>query len=103
MLRSRQLEIVNRINDINIITKNKTIMDYAIEHSKEIKTIEAINHVKIFKKIMLPCELVGFRGGKETKELREWSVQSSIKWNVDFEEVIKPHKRLAEEWKKFTN
>ena len=62
MLRSQQLEIVNRINDTNIIIKNKTIIDYAIEHSKEIKTIEAINDMRMFKKIMLPCVLVGFRG-----------------------------------------
>ena len=74
MLRSRQLEIVNRINDTNIITKNKTIMDYAIEYSKEIKTIEAINHARIFKKMILLCKLVGFRGRKEMKKLREWSI-----------------------------
>ena len=74
MLRSWQLEIANRINDTNIITKKKTIMDCAIEYSKEIKTIEAINHTRMFKTTTLPCELVGFRDGKETKELREWSV-----------------------------
>ena len=103
MLRSRKLEIVNRINDTKSITMNKTIMDYAMDYSKEIEIIEAINHVRIFKKMIIPCELVGFRGGKETKELREWSLVSSIKWNVEFEEVIKPHKRLVEEWQKFIN
>ena len=60
-----------------------------------------INHVRICKKMMLPCELVGFQGGKETKEMREWKTQSAAHWKVEFEIVRMPHKRLVEEWAKF--
>ena len=67
MLRSWQLEIANRINDTKSIITNKTIIDYALEHSKEMKIIEAINYVRRFKKMIIPCDLIGFRGGKETK------------------------------------
>jgi len=101
MLRSRNLEIINRINETKWITKNKTIMDYAIQYSNDLIIVEAINHVRLYKKMILPCELVGFRGNCKTREYREVHEPSSMRWKVKFESVIKPHKRLIEEWKKF--
>ena len=89
------------MNETKWITKNKTIMDYAIQYSSNLKTVEAINHVRLFKKMILPCELIGFRGNDETREFREVYEASSINWNVSFEYVKKPHKRLLEEWVKF--
>ena len=45
------------------LAKNKAIMDYALDYAKivqiESKVIEAINYVRIHKKMILPCELVG--------------------------------------------
>ena len=101
MLRSRKIEIINRINETKWCTNNKTIMDHAIEYSDKLEAIEAINHVRMHKKITLPCELVGFLGGKQTKELRDWKAPSTIMQKVKFDEVIRPHKRLVEEWEKF--
>jgi len=53
---------------------NKRIMDYAAQYVKreeaKLGEIEAINHVRIYKKMILPCELLGFKGDKETKEFR---------------------------------
>jgi len=76
-------------------------MDFAVEYSNQLNIVEAINHVRIYKKMILPCELLGFLGNKETREMRHWEEPSSIRWKVGFEEVIKPHKRLVEEWSKF--
>ena len=101
ILRSRQLEVINRVNETKWLTKNKTIMDFAVEYSNQLNIVEAINHVRIYKKMILPCELLGFLGNKEMREMRHWEEPSSIRWKVGFEEVIKPHKRLVEEWSKF--
>ena len=101
ILRSRNLELFNRINETKWISKNQTIMDYAIRYSKSLKIVEAINHVRLYKRMILPCELVGFKGNCKTRELREVNESSSIRWKVKFECVRKPHKRLIEEWEKF--
>ena len=85
------------------IMKNKTIMDYAIQHSKDLKIVEVINHVRLCKKMTLPCELFGFSGNCKTKEHREVCELSSIRYQVNFEYLIKLHKRLIDEWKKFAN
>ena len=42
MLKSRRMQLINRINESKWITKNKTIMDYAIQYSNQLKMIEAI-------------------------------------------------------------
>ena len=80
-------------------------MDYAVMYVEEkempLSTIEAINHVRLFKKMMLPCELIGFHGNKITKEVREVMSESSIKWKIKFDIVSKPYKRLVEEWMSF--
>ena len=81
--------------------EKKTIMDYAIQCSKDLRIIEAINHVRIHKKMILPLELFCFNGNCKTREFREMHEPSSIRWKVNFEGLIKPHKRLIEEWKTF--
>ena len=87
------------------MSKNESIMDYSIKYVKaeelDYNVVEAINHVRIFKKMILPYELIGFRGDKVTKEAREVYERSAIIWNVKFEEIRKPHKRLIDEWKEF--
>ena len=102
MLSNRKLSICNRTNERKWITANNSIMDYAIKYVKEkeltCEVAEAINHVRMYKKMILPCELVGFRGDKETKEAREVFELSTILWKVKFDEVRKPHKRLIAEW-----
>ena len=45
--------MINRLNEIQIITRNKTIIDYTIEHAKRKDAAEgereAINHVRLCK------------------------------------------------------
>ena len=45
-------------------------MEYTLKYSNK-KNIEAINHVRLYKRMILPCELVGFLGMNLTKEFRD--------------------------------
>ena len=51
-----------KLNEFKI-TKNKTLMIYAREYvreeTKDIEMIKLLNHVRLYKGIFLPCELVG--------------------------------------------
>jgi len=82
-------------------------MDWAREYIKNekvpINKLERINHMRIFKKMYLPCELVGFKGQNVTKEMREWNESRAIRWKVMFKEVIKSPKILVEVWKEFVD
>ena len=64
------VKIVNGKEEKYVNTQNKTIMDYAVEYvrSNELKpnALAPINHVRMWKKMTLPCELIGFTGTKET-------------------------------------
>jgi len=57
-------------------------MDYAVLYVKHkelsYETIEAINHVRINKQMILLCELFSFIGDKVTKEAHEVNTTSSI-------------------------
>ena len=75
MLKSRELQLINCVNDRQWISDNKTIMDYAARYIEEkelrYKTLGAINQVRICKKMILPCELTGFYRNKVMKKARE--------------------------------
>ena len=97
MLNRRQLEVINRSNEPRLITKNKTIMDYARTFVKTNKISELcvapINQVRTRKKMCLPCELIGLNGKHVTKEAREIEAKSTVEWKVEFDEVPKPSKK----------
>ena len=105
MISSRELKFINCVNERKWMSENKSIMDYAVSHvnQKEIgcEVIESINHVRMSKRMMLPCEIFGSKGDKVTKEAREVNATSSIMWNVKFDIVPLPHKRLVETWSDF--
>ena len=69
-------------------TINKTIMDYAIEYAKEKemdeKIIPLINHVRLYKRIILLCKLVGLKGREETKSYKNELERSCLMWKVPF-------------------
>ena len=70
-LQSHQLTIVNRIQPLVKISENKTIMEQARDFVKEkelrVNCVDEINYVRLYKKILLPTELVGGRKGKQTE------------------------------------
>ena len=90
---------------MHISTKNKTIMDYAEEHvrCKEIgkKLLAPLNHVRLWKQMVLPCELIGLTGTKKTKACQQIESKSSLKWIISFPTLPKPSKKSVEIWSEF--
>ena len=83
-----------------IKTVNKTIMDLAVEHVKQkeinLQTLSPINHVRLFKCMILPCELIGLTGHKETKSLKNNLERSCLMQRIPFPVVLKPSKKSLE-------
>jgi len=86
-------------------TTNKTIMDYAIEYAKEKemdeKIIPLINHVRLYKRIILLCELVGLKGREETKSYKNELERSCLMWKVPFPILPKPSEKSIGLWLEF--
>ena len=82
------------MNEEELITKNKTIMDYVIQYVRreeiDNREIEVIDHVRLYKHMILPCELMGFDGRRQIKESREWEEKSTMRWDVKFDNITKP-------------
>jgi len=104
-LEKRQLTIHNRTNEPKWMSRNNTIMDYAVKYIEaerlQEKILAPINHVRLHKRMVLPCELVGFNGERTTKEMREHYSQSCVKWTMEFEKVPKPSKKSYQIWEEF--
>ena len=66
---------------------------YLLEKEKNKLIITPINQVRIYKRMHLPCELVGFCGSKETKGFRIDFERSDIQWKVEFLKVPRPSKK----------
>ena len=66
LLIERNLSVANPRHNELIETQNLTIMEYAIKHAKENDLskmlIRPINHMRYYKQMFLPCEIVGLRG-----------------------------------------
>lgn len=67
-----------------IQTKNKTVMQYAIEYvevnGRNQNELQQINYVRLKKGVLIPCELVGAKGRTQTNCYREINEMSPIKW-----------------------
>jgi len=104
-LQKRNMELINRQNEPKWFTVNKTIMDYAQQYVKQNQlsdiSIASMNQVRIFKKMYLPCELIGLKGDCLTKEAKVNEEKSSIVWKIEFDEVPKPSKKSFHTWKYF--
>ena len=65
------MKIINVPDEKYLKTVNKIIVDYPMEHVKakemNLKTIALTNHVRIYERVILPCELLGLMGCSETK------------------------------------
>ena len=76
--------IHSRQNNEFKITSNKAILEYAREQAqgaeKMIKTLKLINHVRIFKQVFLPCELVGSSGRDQTEASIYNYKMNQLKW-----------------------
>ena len=99
-LTRRQLVVENRMNEPKWMSQNKTIMDYAIQYVRaeglKEEILASINQVGNYKRMLLPCELVGLSRNKTTKEMREKVARSCIKWKYKFDIVPKPSSKSYE-------
>lgn len=103
-LERREIKLENRANEPKRFAVNKTIMEMAVEHAREIDDYEIaapIDQVRIRKKMMLPHELVDFKGERKTKEAWHDEDASCVTWQNHFENVPKPSKKSYEIWNKF--
>ena len=104
-LQKRSIDLVNLHNIKMIKTANKTIMDYIqiyVENRKlSINIIPPINHIRMYKKMYLPCELIGLCGNKKTREFREGLETSSIRQKVKFVQVPRPSAKSLKIWQDF--
>jgi len=83
-LEERNLQIENPNKCVVVETSNKTIMDYAVKYVKEMKLnpniILPINHMRHYKKLYLPCELVGMSSRIRTNAFTDVESKSSFGW-----------------------
>ena len=105
MLAERKISVTNTIQNKIIDTANPTIMDLAIKYAEEnqlsITLIPPINHVRYFKRMILPCELIGMSGHCKTFQFNNIGATSCIKWRVKFSTIPTPSKKTKEIWKDF--
>jgi len=98
ILEKIKISIENEEEGIKMITKNLIIMDYATKYVKELnlsnKILAFINHVRLFKSIILPYELVGLEGMCRIYEMRNLMEKSCIRWKIEFSKIPKPSKKL---------
>ena len=101
----RRIKLCNVEESKYVKTTNKTIMDYAIEYAKEKemdeKIIQLINHVRLYKRIILPYELVSLMGREETKSYKNELERSYLMWKVPFPILPKPSKKSIGLWLEF--
>ena len=104
-LSERSIKLTNEKQTKYISSKNKTIMDFAVEYVKRqgmsTKVIAPLNHVRLFKQMIMPCELVGLSGTAETKAYRQFDCRSCLKWKIPFPKMPKPSKKSRELWNDF--
>jgi len=84
-------------------TKNKTVMQYAIEYvnikKKNQNELWQINYVRLKKGILLPCELVGTKGKLQTECYQDINALSPIRWPMSKNlnaEITRGQKRIWE-------
>ena len=64
------------------------VVEYVIQLQMKNKGISRLNQVQIYKKMILPCELVEFLGRQKIKKVREEIEESSLKWKCRFDKVL---------------
>ena len=78
----RNIDIVNRIDESEWMSKNRATMDIELEYAQEIeadrKVLSAINQVRMRKKMILLQELVRFFRIRKTREVREEKTLSYV-------------------------
>ena len=82
-MHKRQLTIINRTKPLPKIIQNITLIEIAREFMKEKELkeycMDKINHVRLYKQMVLLVELVSGRGRKQTKAYDKIEAKSLLK------------------------
>lgn len=97
----RNIQVEREINFLKEITSNKTIMDYAIMYKKTAVTLGRINQVRLYKKLLLPLELVGVDGKQRTSCALMKHERSHIGWSFMQNDLSVPQRASWTTWNKF--
>ena len=104
-LESRNITIVNYDENQSFSTRNKTVIDIVYKHittKKLNNNLHAIlNQVRVFKKINLPCELVGLTRTLETTAAINNDDISCFTRIEKHPKVPKPSRKSFEDWNGF--
>ena len=65
------------------------------------KVFDLINHVRLYKNVIILAEIVGARGIRTTEYYNEIIAQSMLKWDIEFLLVKKLKTKAKREWDKF--
>lgn len=55
-------------------------MDYAVLYNKTAVTLGQINQVRLYKKVLLPCEVISFDGHAPTRFFYNQDEESPLAW-----------------------
>ena len=99
------MKIVNNRNKNQIITENKKLMEFVAEYVKEkgLKndSIDQINHVRLFKKIILPAEIIRARGRATIECYETIEERSILEQNIELPPIEKFNIKVIQIWNKF--
>ena len=76
----RGIHVERNTNFLQDITKNKTIMDYAVEYKSVPVALGRINQVRLYKGVLLPIEIVGLHRKTFTSCAFNKHEKSPLRW-----------------------
>lgn len=99
-LHNRNLELQYDRWNFNLISVNKTLMDYAMTYTTNKKQLQYINFCRRYKKIIYPIEIVGLNGRKQLSTYITRDINLSFLWGT-FRDVTKPGNTAWMVWDRF--
>ena len=89
------------------ITENKNTMEHTIDYANEQPRpkviVDKINQVRLWKRVILRCEVLGLYRTKTTDCGERDEDQSILKWNFKMPKVYKPNRSYIRKWRNFVS
>ena len=80
-------------------------MEFAANSAKEKElkndAVDQINHIRLFKNIIIPIEIIRARGLETTEYYNKIEAKSIIEQNIDFPLITKPNIKAIQTWNRF--
>ena len=104
-MRERSILIVNDKNKSQIIIEKKTLIEFAADYIKEKEmkndVFDQINHIRLFKNIILLAQIIRARELVITEYYDKIEVKSMIEQKIEFPPIIKPSTKVTQAQSKF--